>query len=124
MASYSGFESTAFSSDHAAWRDISHHSLSALDDISKRSMLRWTNVSTKNAVQFWRLVPAGFGAYFDIRSGQVWVIVATSIPTERTSQPDHFTHWDRYLQKFNRLRPHFSTDTHIQAIRVESGNRL
>lgn len=124
MKSYAGFESTLFSSDHAAWRDTLQDPGSALEDISKRSTLRWTDASNTNAVQFWRVIPAGFGAFFDIRSGQIWVIIATQNSSEVKHRPEYFSHWYRYLHSFSRLGPKFSIETRLEAIRLEAGNRL
>lgn len=109
-----------FSSDHAAWRDTPQK----VDDMAKRSLLRWTDVSLENSVQFWRITPAGFGSFFDIRSGHLWLIVASPRPVEEDGIPEYFSRWDRYLQDFNRLKPTFSIETPLEAIRLEPGNRL
>lgn len=124
MISYAGFESTNFSTDHAAWRDTTTDSSSALNDGSRRSVLRWTDVAMQNAVQFWRIVPGGFGAFFDIRSGHVWIIVATPILDHRNVDRDNFTRSHIYLQEFSRLRPIYDANTRLEAIRLEPGTRL
>lgn len=124
MKSYSGFDLTEFSSDHAAWRGTMSDPSSVMDDMSHRSRLRWTDVSMKNSVQFWRMVPAGFGAFFDIRCGQLWIIVANPELDAPRVDREYFTRWDRYTEGFNRLLPTFSIGTRLEAIRLEPGIRL
>jgi hypothetical protein len=70
-----------FSSDHAAWRETLSEPYCDQDDVAKQSSLRWTEASMRNTIQFWQLAPAGFGIFFDIQSGQQWVIIAT--PNQR-----------------------------------------
>jgi hypothetical protein len=124
MKSCSGVESSLFSSDHAAWRDTLTEPYCVADDVSKQSLLRWTNVSTSNATQFWKITPAGFGTFLDIRSGQQWIIIATPYRGDDEDYVDFFTHWDRYLENFNPMHPTFSRKNGIEAIRLEPGNRL
>jgi hypothetical protein len=122
MKSYLGAESLPFSSDHAAWRDTVSDPY-CTHETSENASLRWTDASTAHAVQFWKITPAGFGAFFDVRSGQQLVIVAAP----ETSDDDTlhtFTHWDQYLQDFDRLSHEFSSRNGIEAIRLERGNRL
>jgi hypothetical protein len=124
MKSYSGMESLPFSSDHAAWRETLSEPFCDQDDSAELSLLRWTEASTAHATRFWRLVPAGFGAFLDIRSGEQWVIIATRDKRESDLKVDNFTRWDRYLQDFNAMDPNFVIDTPLQAVRLEPGNRL
>lgn len=124
MKSYSGIELSSFSSDHAAWRETLSEPYCDQDDVASQSSLRWTEASTANAIRFWRLAPAGFGIYLDIRSGQQWVIIATSDRKKCDRDVDHFTRWDRYLQDFDPMKPKFNVDTPLEAIRLEPGNRL
>jgi hypothetical protein len=124
MKSYAGIESSLFSSDHAAWRDTQFDPYCIDDDAAKQSFLRWTESATSNVVQFWRITPAGFGMFFDIRSGQQLVIVATPDVGNGNGNRDFFTHWDRYLQDFDRLDPTFCVENGLEAIRLEPGNRL
>lgn len=122
MKSYLGAESLPFASDHAAWRDTVSDPY-CIHETSEKSSLRWTDVSTAHAIQFWRIAPAGFGTFFDVRSGQQLVIIATP----ETSDDDTlhtFTHWDRYLQDFDQLSPEFCLSNGIEAIRLGPGNRL
>lgn len=77
-----------------------------------------------HSVQFWQLVPAGFGGFFDVRSGNLWIIVATSHQAEYDKQSEFFTHWDCFLEEFNPLKPTFATRTRLESIRLETGNRL
>jgi len=77
MHSYAGIELSHFSSDHVAWRDTLLDFYCNQDDSTKQSLLRWTDVATKGSIQFWHIPPAGFGVFFDIRSGQQWIIIAT-----------------------------------------------
>jgi hypothetical protein len=91
IKSYSGMESLPFSSDHAAWQETLSDPYCNQDDIAKQSSLRWTKASTRNAIQFWRLAPAGFEFFFDIRSGQQWVIIATPNHREHECDADYFT---------------------------------
>lgn len=137
MRSDAGIESSLFSSDHAAWRDTLLEPYCMQDDIKELSSLRWTTVSTKDSVQFWRIVPAGFGACFDIRSGQQLFIVASShtwdsdndsltnsSDGEDDSFSDVFSRWDRYLNGFNDLEPALLGEKRLEAIRLEAGNRV
>jgi hypothetical protein len=122
MKSYLGAESLPFSSDHAAWRDTVTDPY-CNHETSENPSLRWTDISTAHAIQYWRIAPAGFGTFLDVRSGQQLVVVATS----DTSDDDAlytFTHWDHYLQNFDQLSPEFFLSNGIEAIRLEPGNRL
>jgi hypothetical protein len=124
MKSYSGIETLSFSSDHAAWRDTSSDPYCAYDDSSQQFLLRWTDVSTKNAVQFWKITPAGFGMFFDVRSGKHLVIIATPESNNHNERRDFFTRWDRYIYDFDRLNPDFGLPNGLEAIRLDAGNRL
>lgn len=124
MKSYAGIESSLFSSDHAAWRDTQLDPYCIDDDSAMQSFLRWTEAATTNVVQFWRITPAGFGMFFDIRSGQQLVIVATPDVANRNGDGDFFTRWDRYLQDFDRLDPNFCIGNGLEAIQLKPGNHL
>ena len=123
MKSYSGAEAFPFSTDHVAWRDTAFDPY-CVYDLTEEHSLRWTDVSTANAVQFWRIAPAGFGLYFDVRSGQQLVIIATPEYADDDGNQDFFTRWGYYLQNFNRLEPTLFSDRGVEAIRLEPGNRL
>lgn len=123
MKSYSGAESFPFASDHAAWRDTMSDPYCVYES-SEDSSLRWTDVSTANAIQFWRITPAGFGMYFDVRSGSQLVIIGTTDSTNDDDPKDFFTRWDRYVRDFDRTMPTFSVPTSIEAIRIDAGHRL
>ena len=71
MKSYSGMESSAFSSKHVAWRasETLSEPYCDQDDIANQLLLRWTEASTANATRFWQLPPAGFGIFIDVRNG-------------------------------------------------------
>jgi hypothetical protein len=62
--------------------------------------------------------------FFDIRSGQQWVIIATPNHREDECDADYFTQWDRYLQDFDPMNPTFGVDTALEAIQLEPGNQL
>lgn len=123
MKSYSGAESSPFSTDHVAWRDTASDPYCEYES-SVESSLRWTDVSTVNAVQFWRIAPAGFGLFFDIRSGSQLIIIATADRTDDDGGKDFFTQWDRYLEDIDRLDPELFSQNKFQAIRLDQGNRL
>jgi len=139
MRSSAGIESSLFSSDHAAWRDTLLEPYCAHDDIQKLSSLRWTNIYTKDFVQFWQIVPAGCGAFFDVRSGQQLFIIGSCHTLDSDNAPhtyvsdddddderhaDVFTRWDRYLEGFDRLKPALLGKKRLEAIRLEAGNRM
>jgi hypothetical protein len=124
MKSHSGVESFPFSSDHTAWRETASNPYCVYDRLEESS-LRWTDVSTRNAVQFWRMAPAGFGIFFDIRSGYQLVIIATTVCANNVGGcRDFFTQWGRYLEDTNRLDPALFSGNDFEAIRLEPGNRL
>lgn len=124
MRSYSGVESFQFSSDHVAWRETVTNPYCNYDSLEDAS-LRWTDVSTKNAIQFWKIAPAGFGIFFDVRSGCQLVILATIECTgDVEDDKDFFTQWGRYLQDFNHMDPELFSENNFEAIRLEPGNRL
>ena len=75
MRSYSGAEPFPFSSDHVAWHKTASNPYCVYDSLEESS-LRWTDVSTMNAVQPWKIAPVGFGIFLDIRSGSQLVIIA------------------------------------------------
>jgi hypothetical protein len=123
MKSYSGFESSPFSTDNTAWRETASDPYCAYDS-SEESSLRWTDLSTANAVQFWRIAPAGFGVFLDIRSGCQLVIIATCEDESDDGHRDFFTHWGRFLEDYNQLDPALFGEKKFEAIRLEPGNRL
>jgi hypothetical protein len=130
MTSYSGAELLPFSSDHIAWRDTASDPY-CFHDLSEELSLRWTDVYTANAVQFWRMAPAGFGMFFDLRSGRLLVIIAAPNNTaldnmndDLDERKDFFTRWDHYLIGFDRLKPALVSNNSLEAIRLEPGNRL
>ena len=120
---YSGAESFPFASDYAAWRDTVSDPYCD-GESSDNSSLRWTDASTTNAVQFWRIAPAGFDIFFDVRSGHLLVIIATPEYTNVDEREDHFSHRGRYLHDFDRMDDKLFSKSSVEAIRVESGNRL
>ena len=123
MRSYSGAEALPFSSDHVAWRETASDPYCNYDS-SEELSLRWTNVSTANAVQFWRIAPAGFGIFFDVRSGSQLVIIATPECTDDEGDKHFFTRWGHFLQDFDGLDPELFSENTLEAIRLEPGNRL
>ena len=125
MKSYLGAELHPFASEHIAWHDTASDPYCDLESFEDFS-LRWTDVSTKNAVQLWRIIPAGFGMFFDVRSGQQLIIIATAQTMDKYDQKNAFTHWGNYLQNFDRLNLNFCSTNEIQleAVRLEPGNRL
>ena len=123
MKSYLGVESSLFSLDHVAWRDTISDPYCKYD-AQNESSLRWTDVSTAHAVQFWRIAPAGFGFFLDIRSGQQLIIIAMSESTNEDGVRDLFTDWGRYFQGIDQLDPLLFSNNKIEAIRLEPGNRL
>jgi len=122
MHSYAGIELSHFSSDHVAWRDTLLDFYCNQDDSTKQSLLRWTDVATKGSIQFWRIPPAGFGVFFDIRSGQQWIIIATPnyMDEDGIQKKNSFSRWDHYIE-FNSMEP---GNNILEAIRLEPGNRL
>ena len=123
MRSYTGAEVFPFSSDHVAWRETSFNPYCVFDS-SDESSLRWTDISTVNAVQPWRIAPAGFGIFFDIRSGSQLVIIATAVCSNDEKSKDFLTQWGHYLQGFEQLDPELFSGNVFEAIRLESGNHL
>ena len=115
--------SILLSSDHVAWRETSFNPYCVFDS-SDESSLRWTDISTVNAVQPWRIAPAGCGIFFDIQSGSQLVIIATAVCSNDEGSKDFFTRWGRYLQGFEQLDPELFSENALEAIRLESGNRL
>lgn len=123
MRSYLGAESFPFSTDHAAWRDTASDPY-CVHDLTEESSLRWTDISTANAVQFWKIAPAGFGIFFDVRSGRQLVIIATLECVSDDRGKDFFTHWGPFLQNFDRQDPALFSDHGLEAVLLEPGNRL
>jgi hypothetical protein len=122
MKSYFGAESLPFASDHTAWRDTVSDPY-CIHETSENSSLRWNNASTAHAIQPWRIAPAGFGTFFDVRSGQQLVIVATpEISDDETLLS--FTRWDHYVRDFDQLNPQICLNNGIEAIRLDPGSRL
>ena len=124
MRSYSGAEPCLFSSDHVAWRETIFNPYCLYDSLEESS-LRWTDVSTANAVQSWRIAPSGFGIFFDIRSGcQLVIIATTECAANDKGCKDFFTRWGRYLHDFDCSDSEPFLENDFEAIRLESGNRL
>jgi hypothetical protein len=124
IKSYLGMESLPFLSDHAAWQEMLSEPYWDQDDVAKQSSLRCTEASTRNAIQFWQLIPAGFGIFFNIWSGQQWVIIATPNHSKHECNADYFTQWDRYLQDSDPMNPTSAVDTTLEAIWLEPWNCL
>ena len=123
MKSYSGAESLPFTSEHAAWRDTVSDPYCD-GETSEYTSLRWTDLSTTDAIQFWKMTPAGFGAFFDVCSGQQLIVIATPKCADEDKNTVSFACWSRYLHNFNRLNPEFYSENHIEAIQLEAGNCL
>lgn len=123
MRSYFGAESCLFSSDHVAWRETVFNPYCSYDSLEESS-LRWTDVSTANAIQFWRIAPSGFGIFLDIRSGCQLVIIATTECANNERGKDFFTQWGHYLQDFDHSDSELFSENNFEAIRLEPGNRL
>lgn len=123
MRSNSGPESLPFSSEQVAWRETAFNPYCDYDSLEK-SPIRWTDVSTANAVQRWRIAPAGFGIFFDIRSGSQLVVIPTAVYSTDEGRRDFFTRWDRYLVDPNQLDLDLFSGNDFEAIRLEAGNRL
>jgi hypothetical protein len=125
MKSYFGAEPLPFSSDHVAWRETVLNPFCVYDSLEESS-LRWTDVSTANAIQFWRIAPAGFGVFFDIRSGSQLVVIGTTecANLEGGKDKNFFTRWGHYLEDFNQQDPELFLENNFEAIRLEPGNRL
>ena len=94
MKSYAGMELFSFTSNHAAWHEMLSEPYCNQDDVAKQTSLRWTEASTANATRFWQLTPASFGMFFDLRSGQQWVIIAMPDYRDHESDVDFFPQWD------------------------------
>lgn len=124
MRSYPGNESSLFSSNHAAWCDTLNDPYCINDDPAQQSLLHWTEVATANAVQFWRITPAGFGMFFNLCSGQQLVIIATPDTINKNSDGEFFMHWDRYLEDFDQQDLNFCVENGLEAIQLEPGNCL
>jgi hypothetical protein len=77
-----------------------------------------------NAVQVWRIAPAGFGTFIDIRSGSQLVIIATVEDGNDDGVKDFFTRWDRYLLDSAQLDSDLFSENSFEAIRLDAGNRL
>jgi hypothetical protein len=123
MKSCCGAESFPFSSEHAAWRETAFEPYCVYESVEEPS-LRWTDVSTANAVQFWRIAPAGFGIYVDIRSGSQLIIIATAEYADNEGGKDLFTQYGRYLQSQDQSDPALFSMNKLEAVRLEAGNRL
>ena len=122
MKSYSGAKSLPFTSEHAAWCDTISDAYCD-DESSEYTSLHWTDLSTTKAIQLWKMMPAGFGAFFNVCSGQqLIVIVAPKCANE--DKNTNFLAQSCYLHKFNRLDPGFYSENHIKAIQLEAGNHL
>ena len=65
MRSYSGEEPFPFSSDHVVWCETASNPYCVYNS-SEESSLCWTDASTMNAIQPWKIAPAGFGNFLDI----------------------------------------------------------
>jgi hypothetical protein len=123
MRSNFGPEAFPFSSEQVAWRETALDPYCSYDSLEKSS-IRWTDVSTVNAVQVWRIAPAGFGTFIDIRSGSQLVIIATVEDGNDDGVKDFFTRWDRYLLDSAQLDSDLFSENSFEAIRLDAGNRL
>jgi len=75
-----------FATDYLAWRETQSFVYCKDENISIISLLRWNDFSNADAIQWWRLVPFGFGIFFDVRAGSKWIAIAG--PASSPFDPD------------------------------------
>ena len=78
-----------FTTEHLAWCETRSLTYCKEDDNSLIGLLRWNNFSNTDAMQWWTMVPHGFGIYFDIHAGSQWFAIAAShtSPDDRDATP-------------------------------------
>jgi hypothetical protein len=68
-----------FTTEYLAWRETRSLTYCKEEDNSMIGLLRWNDFSNADAVQSWRLVPHGFGAFFDVHAGSQWMAVSAPL---------------------------------------------
>lgn len=107
-----------FATEHLAWRETTSLTYCKHEEPSKISLLRWNDYSNADAFQWWRLVPLGFGLFYDIRAGSQLISIASPVdplPVDGSDPKDHV--FDPYVF----ASPHLFTtdDQEMKAISPE-----
>jgi hypothetical protein len=123
MRSDSGPEASPFSTEHVAWRETILNPYCEFDSLEK-SPLRWTDVSTANAIQSWTIAPGGFGIFFDVRSGSQLVIIATGKHIDDDEGEGTVVQRNCQFQESVEQDEEIYSEYVFEAIRLEAGNRL
>ncbi|KIM35727.1 hypothetical protein M413DRAFT_32284 [Hebeloma cylindrosporum] len=84
-----------FATDLLAWRETRSLTYCKEEDNSMFNILRWNEFSNTNAIQGWRLIPHGFGAFFDVRAGAQWIFIAG--PACSPFNPDIFADLELFI---------------------------
>jgi hypothetical protein len=117
-----------FASDLYAWNETEGLPYCKNSEKFPTVDIRWAYVSLKGAFSSWKMSPDGFGTFFNIRSGAIWLLFARpsgTHPTTKGRDPDlnWFSNCGLFLKKFN---PTESGEEiwDIEAVYVSSGNRM
>jgi hypothetical protein len=123
-----GVEMESFASDLYAWRETEGLPYCRHNENFPKGDIRWVYISLKGAFSPWKMSPDGFGTFFNIRSGAIWLLFARppgTHPLTKGRDPDlnWFSNCDLFLKKFNSTQSQEEI-WDIEAIYVSSGNRM
>jgi len=111
-----------FMTEHLAVRETRSLTHCKEEDNSMIGILRWNDFSTVDAVQWWRLVPHGFGAFFDVLAGSQWIIIAA--PACSPLDPDFFATSDLYINELTETETPNPEYIRPEAILLTAGMRM
>ncbi|KIM38064.1 hypothetical protein M413DRAFT_13028 [Hebeloma cylindrosporum] len=112
---------TAFSSDFVSWRETKSRVYCKEEDPSLIKVLRWNDIATTFSAQWWTLIPYGFGAFFDVRAGSIWIVIAGA---PQGSSSNYFAQPGHFLPSFDRTKVINNLPIEPEAIVLTEGMRI
>jgi hypothetical protein len=97
---------SSFASDVYAWNETEGLPYCKASENFPIGDIRWGHASLKGAFSPWKMSPDGFGTFFEVRSGAVWLLFARppgTHPTIKGCDPDlnMLTSCTIFLKKFD-----------------------
>ena len=111
-----------FATEHLVLQETRSLTHCKEEDNSMIGLLRWNDFSTVDAVQWWRLVPHGFGVFFDVLAGSQWIIIAA--PASLPLHPNFFATSDLYINIFMETEAINPTLIRPEAILLTAGMQM
>ena len=118
-----------FTTEYLAWRETRSLAYCKEEDDFPMRLLRWNDFSNTDAMQWWRMVPHGFGMYFDVHEGSQWIAIAaprppTIDPNCSPFDPDLLATPEIFLPDFVPTEPLNRELIHPEAMLLTVGTRM